>query len=269
MTVGPGSHFRSSLEDRVVGCGSDTLRAPMARLPSLTVAIHDELYSTSNVKGAGLFEAMREAARARGFHEATGPESPELAVLSTTAAGGKNGARVRGDFGAHGQPIAAAAARVLGAPVTVIVVAGDAVAEAGAFRCDLTTRAVQVDRTGKTRILRLEDAPAPAPEAIQVTHAADVARLAHERADRLLLVAMAALRLAAIEPGAATRVLLRRPTGTPRVEELASLIATASGHELARQPDGRYLLRVSLGDGKRMAFLTAAEADELTKRLAR
>lgn len=237
---------------------------------SISVSISEELYATSNVKGAGLFDAMKEAARARGFVAVEGDRAGDARLLPL-GSGGKGGARVRADLGPHAQPIAAAAARAMGVPVTVVSVSGTAVGAAKKLSISLSARAVQVDRTGKARVLRveIEDGEHEEDSDADWRDTGELERAGYDHAGNVLDEAARALNLSLIDDGPRVVYRLRRPTGTPRVEELASLIATASGHELVKQPDGRFLVRIVLGDGKRLAFLSGAEAEELAKLLSR
>jgi hypothetical protein len=238
----------------------------------LQIQISEELYATSNVKGAGLFDAMKEAARARGFVAVEGDgQAQGHARLLALGSGGKGGARVRADLGAHAQPIAAAAARAMGVPVTIVSVSGTAVGAAKKLTISLSARAVQVDRTGKARVLRveIEDGDYEQDADLDWRDELELERAGYDHAGNVLDEAARALNLSLMDEGPRVPYRLRRPTGTPRVEELASLIATASGHELVKQPDGRFLVRILLGDGKRLAYLSGAEAEELTKLLAR
>ena len=239
----------------------------------VSVPIFDELFSTKDANGVGLCDALREAARARGF---TVVEPSEIKnaltaarVTPLSAPSGKAGARVRADFGPHAQPIATAAARALGVPVTVLSVSGTAASVDGQLDITLTVRAMQIDRAGKPHAIRVEvgDADYDQDDEVDWANVDELLRAGHDHASNMLGEAAVLLEMSIEGDGRPAHTLLR-PTATPRVAELAALTSISKGHELAKQPDGRVLVKITLEDGKRLAYLSAAEAAELEELLS-
>lgn len=241
----------------------------------MSVAVSEELFATSNVAGETLFDAMKDAARARGFLPVDEGQAREgvgvSCLLPLSPASGKAGARVRADLGLHAQPIAAAAARALGVPVTLVAASGVATGARGRLTVSLAVRAVQLGRDGRARALRAEaeGGEYEQEDDLDWRDEGELLRVGYDHAGQLLGAAARGLGLSLDDEGPRVVHLLRRPTGTPRVEELVSLIALSRGHDLAKQPDGRVLVRIILDDGKRLAYVSAAEAEELAKLLAR
>lgn len=232
-----------------------------------TVILSQELFATSNDGGSHLVDAMLEAARARGFTKVEESGGGVATLHGVTAATGKSGARARGDLGAHAHPIATAAARAMGVPVTMVQITGTATGSKGHLAIALVAKAMQIDRAGKVRALRIENEPDDftQDDELDWSEEDELARAGYDHAGNALVEVCTALGLS-LEGERGPKHFLRRPTGTARVEEVASLIAIASAHELVPQPDGRVLVRMTLADGKRLAYLSADEARELAGR---
>jgi hypothetical protein len=245
-----------------------------AAAPPLAVAISEQLFITKTVGDPTLLDAMLEAARARGFvalDVTPASEGTTAARLLPLTREGVPGARVRADLGPHALPIATAAARAMGSPVTLLIVSGTATGSRGRLEISLSVQAMDIDRSGKSRARR---GPLGSPaDYTQVddldwgnSHA--LVGAARDRAGIVLGEAAHALDLSLGHDGEPIVHGLLRPTGSDRVEAILSLLADANGYELSGEPDGRVVVKITLEAGKRMAFLSPEEATELKKRLA-
>ncbi len=218
---------------------------------------------------------MREAARARGFEIlepsaiTDGRKAARLLPLMTSNV--KGGARVRADLGSHAQAIATAAARALGVPVTLLQVSGTATGVRGRLTITLAPRAMQIDRAGKAHVLRVEveDTDYEQDDDLDWSEPGELLRAGYDLAGNVLAEAAQRLDLSLENEGERIVHTLLRPTAAPRVAEIGALIAISGGHELVKQPDGRVLVKIALEGGKRMAYLSATEAEELQQLLAR
>lgn len=240
----------------------------------LSVAISEELFMTKTVGEPTLLDAVREAARLRGFVavDAHGiPDGASAARLLPLTGDSVPGARLRADFGPHAQPIATAAARAMGLPVTLLIVSGTATGSRGRLEISLSAQAMDIDRSGKARPRRgqlSEPEDYTQEDDLDWGDADELLRAGYDHLGNVLSEGASALGLSLDSDGERVVHTLLRPTGSQRVEEIVSLLAGADGYELSTEPDGRVVVKITLETGKRMAFLSPEEASELKKRLA-
>jgi hypothetical protein len=230
--------------------------------PSVAVSI--EHLDAPGVDGKKLAAALAAAAERRGFVAA----DPGDASMRVGAEG--KGSYARTTFGAWSHGIVVAAARALKKPLVHVVVRGDAKDISKRLTMSFTVRVSDIGKDGSVTsrdpaLLADPDLEYADPQvAAAPWDLADLERAGYDHAGQILGRVMGALSLRAAD-AKETRRSFTRPALSGRLVDLADLVATTRDFVAEPQPDGRFIVRVTAGGVKRVAYLTAGELADLRK----